>query len=478
MKTRPAQIIVADDDKTVRTVIVQALSRQGYQVGAATTIAGLWDITTSGRGDVLITDVGFPDGDALDLLPRLQEKRPDLTIIVMSARANLLTAIKTQQSGVFDYLPKPFELKQLIDVIARAVTAEPRTVAQAKPAVSLPKQLPIALVGKSPAMQMSFKLLTRLSGQTMPVLIKADIGSGKQTIAKTLHEMGPQSQESFESLNLSQLEEGRQEDALFGLSGLLTRRFAGMVFINHIELLSAQAQMQLARFVENGADSAIPLTKQSIRIVAGTAINLQALVEQGLFREDLYFELSAAVLNVPPLRERAEDIPQIIQLLCNRFSEELNTEKVVEDEAVARLQAYEWPGNIRELELILKRMFLTGQYSRLTAAVVSEEIGRAAKSKSYATPPVETNLTDMFSQHIKRYFTATGDASPMPSLHSWILAEIEKPLIIETLYHTAGNQIKAAHILGLNRNTLRKKIKELSIPSSRDVYRKRRQEGP
>ena len=192
-------------------------------------------------------------------------------------------------------------------------------------------------------MQMSFKLLTRLSGQTMPVLIKADIGSGKQTIAKTLHEMGPQSPESFESLNLSQLEEGRQEDALFGLSGLLTRRSAGMVFINHIELLSAQAQMQLARFAENGADSVISLTKQSIRIVAGTAINLQALVEQGLFREDLYFELSAAVLNVPPLRDRAEDIPQIIQLLCNRFSEELNTEKVIEDEAVAKLQAHEWP---------------------------------------------------------------------------------------------------------------------------------------
>ena len=371
MKTRPAQIIVADDDKTVRTVIVQALSRQGYQVGAATTIAGLWDITTSGRGDVLITDVGFPDGDALDLLPRLQEKRPDLTIIVMSARANLLTAIKTQQSGVFDYLPKPFELKQLIDVIARAVTAEPRAVTQTKPSVSLPKQLPIALVGKSPAMQMSFKLLTRLSGQYMPVLIKADIGSSKQTIAKTLHEMGQHSQESFESLNLSQLEEGRQEDALFGLSGLLTRRSAGMVLINHIELLSAQAQMQLARFVENGADSAIPLTKQSIRIVAGTAVNLQALVEQGLFREDLYFELSAAVLTVPPLRDRAEDIPQIVQLLCNRFSEELNSDKIIEDEAVARLQAYEWPGNIRELELILKRLFLTEQYGRLTAAAVA-----------------------------------------------------------------------------------------------------------
>ena len=477
MKTRTSQIIVADDDKTVRTVIVQALSRQGYQVGAATTIAGLWDITTSGRGDVLITDVGFPDGDALELLPRLQEKRPDLTIIVMSARANLLTAIKTQQSGVFDYLPKPFELKQLLDVIARAVTADPPASRNEKPAVSLPKQLPISLLGKSPAMQMSFKLLTRLSGQHMPVLIKADMGSGKQTIAKTLHEMGPQSGESFEALNLSQLEESRHEDALFGLSGLLTRRSSGMVFINYIERLSAQAQMQLARFVENAAPSNIPMPKHAVRVVAGTAVNLQVLIEQGLFREDLFFELSVAVLNVPPLRDRAEDIPQIAHLLCSRFSEELKAEKTLEEEAVAALQAYDWPGNIRELELILKRLCLTGQYARLSAAMVAEEIGRTANIVEQALPVKEANLSNSFSQHIERYFAAAGDASPVPGLHARILAEIEKPLIMETLYHTAGNQIKAAHILGLNRNTLRKKIKELNIPSKRDVYRKRGQEG-
>jgi two-component system nitrogen regulation response regulator GlnG len=219
------------------------------------------------------------------------------------------------------------------------------------------------------------------------------------------------------------------------------------------------------------------MPKHAVRVVAGTAVNLQVLVEQGLFREDLFFELSVAVLNVPPLRDRAEDIPQIAHSLCSRFSEELKAEKMLEEEAIAALQAHDWQGNIRELELILKRLCLTGQYARLSASMVAEEIGRTANIVGEALPVKETNLSDSFSQHIERYFAAAGEASPVPGLHARILAEIEKPLIMETLYHTAGNQIKAAHILGLNRNTLRKKIKELNIPSKRDLYRKRGQEG-
>ena len=147
---RVPQILVADDDRTVRTVISHALNKQGYQVGTATSVAGLWDMVTAGRGDVLITDVNFPDGDALDLLPRLQEKRPDLMIIVMSAQANLLTAIKTQQRGVFDYLPKPFELRQLLDVMSRAVSEERKHSASDRLIAALPKQIPAPLMGKSP----------------------------------------------------------------------------------------------------------------------------------------------------------------------------------------------------------------------------------------------------------------------------------------------------------------------------------------
>ena len=185
--SRIPQILVADDDRTVRTVISHALSKQGYQVGATTSVAGLWDMATTGRGDVLITDVNFPDGDALDLLPRLQAKRPDLTIIVMSAQANLLTAIKAQQRGVFDYLPKPFELRQLLDVMSRAVSDEKKELVPDGPAAALPKHIPAPLMGKSPAMQATFKLLSRIATQSVPVLIKAESGSGKQIVAQTLH---------------------------------------------------------------------------------------------------------------------------------------------------------------------------------------------------------------------------------------------------------------------------------------------------
>ena len=166
MSNRTPQILVADDDRTVRTVISHALSKQGYQVGATTSVAGLWDMATAGRGDVLITDVNFPDGDALDLLPRLQEKRPDLTIIVMSAQANLLTAIKTQQRGVFDYLPKPFELRQLLDVMSRAISEDRTDLSPNRLSAGLPKQIPAPLMGKSPAMQVTFKLLGRIATQS------------------------------------------------------------------------------------------------------------------------------------------------------------------------------------------------------------------------------------------------------------------------------------------------------------------------
>ena len=250
--SRIPQILVADDDRTVRTVISHALSKQGYQVGAATSVAGLWDMATTGRGDVLITDVNFPDGDALDLLPRLKAKRPDLTIIVMSAQANLLTAIKTQQGGVFDYLPKPFELRQLLDVMSRAVSGEREEIEPVRPAAALPKQIPAPLMGKSPAMQVTFKLLSRIATQSVPVLIKAETGSGKQIVAQTLHEMSHLSSASFESVELSRVETELHAEFLFGEKGLVTRTSAGTLFLNNIDYLSVTAQRSLAQFIATG----------------------------------------------------------------------------------------------------------------------------------------------------------------------------------------------------------------------------------
>jgi len=464
---RLPQIIVADDDKTVRTVIVHALSKQGYQVGAATTAAGMWDIATSGRGTLLITDVGFPDGDALELLPRLQERRPDLSIIVMSARANLLTAIKTQQSGVFDYLPKPFELKQLIAVVEQALSEQPN-MPSADVAVNMPASISPALMGKSPTMQNTFKLLARLSSQSVPVLIKAESGSGKPLIARTLHEMGQASDNVFEMVSLSQLPSTAHDEILFGAEGLYHKSEAGSLFINGIEGLSPEAQMSLARRMESGR--APDDDKKAPRIITGTHLELKLLVDQGLFRDDLFFDLSVGVVKVPPLRDRLEDIGQLASYFCEQFNQEFDAQRQVSADAVGYLQSYHWPGNVRELENLIRRMFISNNDISLSPDSLSREMNA---SRAHAQSDVRNtdSLGDDAGRHIKRYFEALKGEAPAVGLHKRIIAEVERPLIEAALYFTRGNQIKAAHILGLNRNTLRKKIRDLNISPRRADYR-------
>ena len=473
---RIPQILVADDDRTVRTVISHALSKQGYQVGATTSVAGLWDMATTGRGDVLITDVNFPDGDALDLLPRLQAKRPDLTIIVMSAQANLLTAIKAQQRGVFDYLPKPFELRQLLDVMSRAVSDDKEEIAPGRPAAALPKQIPAPLLGKSPAMQVTFKLLSRIATQSAPVLIKAESGSRKLIVAQTLHEMSHLSSDRFETVDLSRVEMERHSELLFGAKGLVTRTSAGTLFLNNIDQLSVTAQKSLTQFIVTGASNASsqPAQLGQLRLACGTSVDLKQKVSHGAFREDLYFELSAAELSLPPLRNRQEDIPLLLDSYCAQLNEQFQSERHFSSEAVACLQSYHWPGNVREFEFVLEQLFISTTGRQISLAFVEKELDKSSSVNQNATleiPEPSENLSHAIEGHLVRYFRTLGEDEPVSGLYGRILAEVERPLILATLHHTSGNQIKAAAILGVNRNTLRKKIRELKISTDRAEYR-------
>ena len=473
---RIPQILVADDDRTVRTVISHALSKQGYQVGATTSVAGLWDMATTGRGDVLITDVNFPDGDALDLLPRLKAKRPDLTIIVMSAQANLLTAIKAQQRGVFDYLPKPFELRQLLDVMSRAVSDEKEEIATNRPAATLPKQIPAPLLGKSPAMQVTFKLLSRIATQSAPVLIKAEPGSRKHIVAQTLHEMSHLSSASFESVDLSRVETEGHSELLFGAKGLVTRTSAGTLFLNNIDHLSVTAQKSLAQFIVTGASNAFPQPAQlgQLRLTCGTSVDLKQQVSNGEFREDLYFELSVAELSLPPLRNRQEDIPLLLNSYCAQLNKQFQSDRHFSSEAVACLQSYHWPGNVREFEFVLKQLFISTDGRQISLAIVKKALEKSSSVNQRAileVPKSSENLSHAVEGHLARYFRALGGDEPASGLHGRILAEVERPLILATLRHSSGNQIKAAAILGVNRNTLRKKIRELNISTNRAEYR-------
>ena len=503
-------IIVADDDRSVRTVIRHALMRQGYQVLAAQTAGAMFDYVASGKGDLLITDVGFPDGDALTMLPRLIERRPHLPMIVMSARTNLLTAIQAQQNKVFEYLPKPFELSQLLDVSARALTfgaEQAHHLSQSKPSLSsahqpsaiesgtpdkthnglserairktpMPDEIAPALVGQSAVMQSAFKLLARYASQDVPVLIIGEAGTGKEEVAHTLHKMHHPSlddqhrwsahqlhhDEVFQAVDFSQLTESAH---LHKLETALASD-ARSLFLNNIEGLSTEAQMRLVRWLEN------PSTEQrhrQKRLIFGARREVRQFVEQGQFREDLYFAVSTASLTLPPLRDRLADILPLSQRLLADLAGTSTLDMptpILNAQAVSALQTYSWPGNMRELRFLLHRLYLQASDNQLNEADILAAIAALpVRDEGRA----EQSLSALTKAHIDRYFSALGTSTPAPGLYDRVLAEIERPLIIATLEQTTGNQIKAAQILGLNRNTLRKKIVSLKIDTDRKHYR-------
>ncbi len=479
MSDKPPVILVAEDDKSVRLVVQQALARQGYVVQSSGNAAGLWKLIESGRGDVLITDVALPDGDALDLLPRIKERRPDLPVIVMSARSTLLTAVKTQQIGVFEYLPKPFELRSLIEVTDRALKTNDNTPA---PAASPKIEEGGPIIGRSRPMQDVFKAMARVVNTDLTVLISGDSGTGKELVARALHDLGSRRDRPFVAVNLAALPHEFVESELFGrlapISGeadTATPKFqpgkfemadGGTLFLDEIGDMPAEAQTRLLRVLQDGEYVSIAgngTVRANVRIIAATNRNLHHLMQQGLFREDLFYRLNVVPLRLPPLRERSEDIaPLVTHFLAQGRADGLPVKSFAPD-AIKRLKSWHWPGNVRELENLVRRLAVLHDDTIISADAVEAELS--------ADVPKNTVQADSLSlsveTHIKRYFDALNGDMPPPGLYGRVLREVEEPLIVATLAITRGNQLRAADILGLNRNTLRKKIKELKIKAGR-----------
>jgi two-component system nitrogen regulation response regulator GlnG len=475
MSDKPPVILVAEDDKSVRLVVQQALARQGYVVQSSGNAAGLWKLIESGRGDVLITDVALPDGDALDLLPRIKERRPDLPVIVMSARSTLLTAVKTQQIGVFEYLPKPFELRSLIEVTDRALKTNDNTPA---PSASPKIEEGGPIIGRSRPMQDVFKAMARVVNTDLTVLISGDSGTGKELVARALHDLGSRRDRPFVAVNLAALPHEFVESELFGrlapISGeadTATPKFqpgkfemadGGTLFLDEIGDMPAEAQTRLLRVLQDGEYVSIAgngTVRANVRIIAATNRNLHHLMQQGLFREDLFYRLNVVPLRLPPLRERSEDIaPLVTHFLAQGRADGLPVKSFAPD-AIKRLKSWHWPGNVRELENLVRRLAVLHDDTIISADAVEAELS--------ADVPKNTVQADSLSlsveTHIKRYFDALNGDMPPPGLYGRVLREVEEPLIVATLAITRGNQLRAADILGLNRNTLRKKIKELNI---------------
>jgi two-component system, NtrC family, nitrogen regulation response regulator GlnG len=474
-------ILVADDDRAIRMVLNQALIRLGHDVRMTGNAATLWRWVADGEGDLVITDVIMPDENGLDLIPRIKKIRPELRIIVMSAQNTLLTAVKATERGAFEYLPKPFDLRELVSVVERALTA-PREVSASPPEDDADDQLP--LIGRSPAMQEIYRVLARLMGTDLTVTIMGESGTGKELVARALHNYGKRRNGPFIAINMAAIPRELIESELFGhekgaFTGATTRgvgRFeqaqGGTLFLDEIGDMPIEAQTRLLRVLQEGEFTAVggrvPI-RADVRIVAATHHDLRQLIRQGLFREDLFYRLNVAPIRLPPLRERSADIPALVRHFAVLAVREGLPMKRLDDAAMERLRSYRWPGNVRELENLVRRLAALYSQEVIGVGVVEAELGDAPPSSDPAETSVGEGLAAAVERHIKGYFAAHKGGLPAAGLYDRVLREIERPLIVLTLGATRGNQIRAAHLLGLNRNTLRKKIRELDIPVVRGI---------
>jgi two-component system, NtrC family, nitrogen regulation response regulator GlnG len=472
-------VLVADDDTAIRTVLNQALSRAGYEVRVTSNIATLWRWIASGEGDLVVTDVVMPDGDAFELLPRVKRQRPDLPIVVMSAQNTFMTAIKASERGAYEYLPKPFDLQELIAIAGRALS-EPKRIQRDASFEDDSDRMP--LVGRSPAMQEIYRVLARLMLTDLTLMITGESGTGKELVARALHDYGKRRNGPFVAINMAAIPQDLIESELFGhekgaftgaqqrSSGRFEQAEGGTLFLDEIGDMPMDAQTRLLRVLQQGEYTTVggrtPI-RTDVRIVAATNKDLRVLIKQGLFREDLFYRLNVVPLRLPPLRERTEDIPDLVRHFLAQAERDGLSPKQIEHAALERLKLYRWPGNVRELENLIRRLTALYPQDVINAEIIENEIANSdpvpggGDDTTGRSNPI--GIAEAAEHWLAHYFSEYGDALPPPGLYHRALRQLEHPLITAALAATRGNQIKAAELLGVNRNTLRKKIRDLDI---------------
>ncbi|MBZ3694836.1 nitrogen regulation protein NR(I) [Phyllobacterium calauticae] len=471
-------ILVADDDAAIRTVLNQALSRAGYDVRITSNAATLWRWISAGDGDLVITDVVMPDENAFDLLPRIKKSRPDLPVIVMSAQNTFMTAIRASEAGAYEYLPKPFDLTELVSIVGRAL-AEPKKKPEKWANEEQPDTMP--LVGRSPAMQDIYRVLARMMQTDLTVMISGESGTGKELVARALHEYGRRRKGPFVAINMAAIPRDLIESELFGhergaftgaqnrSSGRFEQADGGTLFLDEIGDMPMEAQTRLLRVLQQGEYMTVggrtPI-KTDVRIVAATNKDLRTLINQGMFREDLYYRLNVVPLRLPPLRERGEDIPDLVRHFFKMAAKDGLPEKRITADGLDLMRRYPWAGNVRELENLVRRLAALYPQEEINADVIEAELKadlRPAEPSSTSMSNEDITIAQAVELNMQRYFLSYGDDLPPVGLYQRVLEEVEYPLILSCLTATHGNQIKAAELLGLNRNTLRKKIRELGV---------------
>ena len=469
-----ATVLVADDDAAIRTVVRQALMRAGHLVRTTDTAAGLWKLIDEGHGDVVVTDVILPDANGLDQLPRILARRPGLPVIVMSAQNTLSTAVRATEQGAFEYLPKPFDIDELARAVASALAAT-GAVLELQPTIG--DDMP--LIGRSPAMQEVYRIIARVVPTTLTVTILGESGTGKELVAQAIHDLGPRRARPFVAINMAAIPRELIESELFGhergaFTGAATRtigRFeqaqGGTLFLDEIGDMPLDAQTRLLRVLQSGEYTTVGgsrLQRADVRIIAATHKDLRALIDAGRFREDLFYRLNVIPLRLPPLRARRDDIPALARHFLDRAASEGLPRKSLDAGAVEAAQRHDWPGNVRELENLMRRLAALTRGDVIDAAAIDDGIGSDTRRIAVDAVTAQADgLSAAVELHLARYLGVFGEDLPPDGLYDRILAEIERPLLRLSLTATHGNQIRAARLLGINRNTLRKKLTERGV---------------
>jgi two-component system nitrogen regulation response regulator GlnG len=467
--TLQSKILIADDDASIRLVLSQAFSRLGYQVRATSNAATLLKWVTDGEGDLVITDVVMPDENVFDVLPRIRKQRPRLPVIVMSAQNTLLTAVNAAEIGAYDYVPKPFDLDDMTAAARRAL-ARPADTELAKAQARAVRDERLPLIGRSQPMQEVYRTVARLVGADLTVVLTGESGTGKELVARALHDLGRRRDGRFVAVNLAATPRERVEAELFGKgeeTGKLVEADGGTLFLDEVGDMPLDAQTRLLRVIDGSEKALNPRTGRpaDARIIAATNRDLRGLIQQGLFREDLFFRLNVAPVRLPPLRDRTEDIGELARAFLLRAHREGLPAKTIDQGALDRLKAHPWPGNVRELENLIRRMCALYAEDVITARIVERELREETSRAASGEGPV--SLSTLVERHLAADFASQPDGIPPRGLYDRVLEEVEAPLIRLTLAATRGNQIRAAEILGLNRNTLRKKIHDLGLQAVR-----------
>lgn len=468
MKKNNRAAWIVDDDKSIRWVLEKALQKASIATRTFTNAQSFLQALESDTPATLITDIRMPGIDGLELLSKVQYSYPDLPIIVMTAYSDLDSAVSAFNAGAFEYLPKPFDTNEVVKIVRRASAQSKQATEKPDNTVDEAAQDTPEIIGGAPAMQEVFRAIGRLARSHITVLINGESGTGKELVAKALHRHSPRSKHPFIALNMAAIPKDLMESELFGhekgsFTGAHARRAGrfeqankGTLFLDEIGDMPAELQTRLLRVLSDnefypvGARTSI---KVDVRIIAATHQNIEALVEQGAFREDLFHRLNVIRIHIPALRDRKEDIPILMRHFLSMAAIELNSElKILQAKTEAHFMTLPWPGNVRQLENSCRWLTVMAPGKQVHLEDLPAEL--QTENSGHKTEQWSALLTNTINNALLE-----GE----PELAKTIVARVESILIKAALAHTSGRKNEAASLLGYGRNTLTRKIKELAI---------------